>query len=317
MRTFLLVVASLLAPLALAQGYPSKALRFVVPFPAGGATDIVSRLVAQRLADALGQPVVVDNKPGAGGTVGSALVAKAPPDGYTILMGTISTHSIGPALHKLPYDAERDFAPVSLIANSPEVVIVSPSLGVRTVAELIAVAKARPGELNFGSSGIGTIVHLSGELFNAMAGVRMQHVPYKGTALAIPDLSSGQIAVMFDNPVSALPFIHSGKVKAIAITSLARSRILPDLPTVSESGLPGYESVAYFGVLAPAGTAPSVVQRLSGELAAIVKAPGVGAKLVELGADPVGSTPESFAAAIRAEYLKWAKVVRDAEVRAE
>jgi len=302
---------------ALAQPYPAKAIRFVVPFPASGATDILTRVIGQKLSEAVGQPVVIENRPGAGGALGSAFVAKAPPDGYMILMGTTSTHSIGPALQKLPYDPASDFAPVSLIANAIEVLVVSPALDVSSVGELIALARAKPGQLNYSSSGTGTIVHLSGELFKIMAGVELQHVPYKGTALAIPDLFNGQIALMFDNMVSAIPFIRSGKVKAIAVTSTSRSSILPGLPTVSESGVPGYESVAYFGVLAPAGTPAEIVARLNAELVNIVHAADTKAKLADLGAEPEGSTAEAFAATMKAEALKWAKVIKDAGIRAE
>jgi tripartite-type tricarboxylate transporter receptor subunit TctC len=317
MRTILFAVAVAAACPALAQPYPAKAIRFVVPFPASGATDILTRVIGQKLSEAVGQPVVIENRPGAGGALGSAFVAKAPPDGYMILMGTTSTHSIGPALQKLPYDPASDFAPVSLIANAIEVLVVSPALDVSSVGELIALARAKPGQLNYSSSGTGTIVHLSGELFKIMAGVELQHVPYKGTALAIPDLFNGQIALMFDNMVSAIPFIRSGKVKAIAVTSTSRSSILPGLPTVSESGVPGYESVAYFGVLAPAGTPAEIVARLNAELVNIVHAADTKAKLADLGAEPEGSTAEAFAATMKAEALKWAKVIKDAGIRAE
>jgi tripartite-type tricarboxylate transporter receptor subunit TctC len=280
-----------------------------------GATDILSRVIAQKLQEGLGQPVPVDNKPGAGGTIGSTFVAKAAPDGYTILMGTTSTHSIGPALQKLQYDVEKDFAPVSLIANAPGVLVVSPAIGVNSPRELIALAKAKPGQLNFGSSGTGTIVHLSGELFNRMAGVQMQHVPYKGTALVATDMKSGAIAMMIDNIVSAMPLIKSGVQKPLAVTSAKRSEVLPDLPTLSDSGVPGYESVAYFGIFAPAGTPAPVVSRLNAELARIVRAPDVKARLLELGSDPVGSTPQEFARVIRAEREKWAKVIQEAGVK--
>jgi tripartite-type tricarboxylate transporter receptor subunit TctC len=286
-----------------------------VPFPVSGATDILARVIGQKLSEALGQPVPIDNKPGAGGTIGSAFVAKATADGYTILMATTSTHSIGPALQKLPYDPEKDFAPVSLVANAPGVLVVSPALNLASTRELIALAKAKPGQLNFGSSGQGTIVHLSGELFTRMAGVQMQHVPYKGTALVAADIKSGQIAMMIDNIVSAMPLIRSGVQKPLAVTSARRSEVLPDLPTVADSGVPGYESVAYFGVFAPAGTPAPIVARLSAELVKIVRAPDVKAKLIELGADPVGSTPQEFAAIRRSEQEKWAKVIQEAGVK--
>ena len=256
---------------ALAQAtYPSKAIRWVVPFPASGATDILTRVIAQKLSDALGQPVVVDNKPGAGGSLGSELVARAAPDGYTLLMGTTSTHSIGPALQKLPYDAQKNFAAISEVAESPNVLIVSPTLKVNSVRELIALAKAKPGQLNFSSSGIGSIVHLSGEQFKNASGIDIQHIPYKGTALAIPDIINGQVAMMFDNIVSVMPHIKSGRVKALAITSARRSSLLPELPTMIEAGVPGYVSSAYFGVFAPAGTPKAIIEKLNAELRAKV-----------------------------------------------
>jgi len=312
----LLVCALLLAagPVA-AQSYPSKPIRWVVPFPTSGATDILTRTIGQKLSEALGQPVIVDNKPGAGGALGSDLVAKAAPDGYTLLMATTSTHSIGPALQKLPYDAQRDFAAISLVADSTNVLIVSPQLGVNTVRELIALAKSKPGQLNYSSSGTGSIVHLSGERFKSMTGIDIQHIPYKGTALAMPDVINGQIALMFDNIVSVMPHIRSGKVKALAISSEKRSLLLPELPTMIEAGVPGYVSNSYFGVFAPAGTPKDIVARLNAELVKIVHAAETRERLLKLGAEPVGSTPEQLAALVRAENAKWAKVIKDAGVK--
>jgi len=315
MKTLLALALAVFGGLAQAQSYPSRPVRLVVPFPVSGATDILSRVVAQKLQDAIGQPVPVDNKPGAGGTIGSAFVAKSEADGYTIQMATSSTHSIGPALQKLPYNAEKDFAPVCLVANAANVLVVSPALNVASVKELIALAKAKPGQLNFGSSGTGTIVHLSGELFNKMAGTQMQHVPYKGTALVATDIKSGQIAMMIDNIVSAMPLIKSGVERPLAVTSAKRSAVLPELPTVAEAGLPGYESSTYFGIFAPAGTPPAIVARLNAELVKIVRQPDVKAKLIELGADPVGSTPERLAQAVRADHAKWAKVIQEAGIK--
>ena len=309
----LALTAAFAAP-AQAQTYPSKPVHFVVPFPASGATDIMTRVVQRELEKALGQPVIVDNKPGAGGSIGSAFVAKSAPDGYTIQMATSSTHSIGPALQKLPYDPEKDFAPVCLVANAANILVVSPALGVGSTRELIALAKSKPGQLNYASSGTGTIIHLSGELFVRMAGVSMQHIPYKGTALAAADIKSGQIAMMIDNIVSAIPFMKSGLEKGIAVTSAKRSDVLAELPTVAESGLPGYVSVTYFGVFAPAGTPAAIVARLNAELVRIVRSPDIKAKFLELGADPVGSTPEALAAAVKADAEKWSKVIRDAGI---
>jgi len=312
----LLAGALLLAagPVA-AQAYPSKPIRWIVPFPASGATDILTRTIAQKLAEALGQPVIVDNKPGAGGALGSDLVAKAPPDGYTLLMATTSTHSIGPALQKLPYDAQRDFAAISEVADSTNVLIVSPLLGVNSVRELVALAKSRPGQLNYSSSGTGSVVHLSGERFKSMTGTDIQHIPYKGTALAIPDIINGQIALMFDNIVSVMPHIRSGKVKALAISSQKRSALLPELPTMTEAGVPGYISDTYFGVFAPAGTPHDIVARLNAELVKIVHGAETKERLLKLGAEPVGSTPEHLAALVKSENAKWGKVIRDAGIK--
>ena len=317
MRSLLPALLVALAGSVGAQPYPSKPVHLVVPFPAGGATDILARVIGQKLGEGLGQAVLIENKPGAGGTLGSAFVAKAPPDGYTILMATTSTHSIGPALQKLPYDAARDFAPVCQVANAANLLVVSPALGLSSVRELIALAKSKPGQLNYSSSGTGTIIHLSGELFARMAGIQMQHVPYKGTALAAADIRNGQIAMMIDNIVSAIPFMKSGMEKGLAVTSAKRSEVLPDLPTVAESGVPGYESVTYFGVFAPAATPPDVVTRLNTELVKIVRSPETKAKLLELGAEPVGGSPEQFAATVRNDTAKWAKVIRDAGIKAE
>src|SRR5258706_12304126 len=316
MRNLLVAIVVALAGAAHAQPYPAKPVHFVVPFPASGATDILTRLLGQKLADALGQPVVTDNKPGAGGTLGSAQVAKAPPDGYTILMATATPHSIGPSLQKLAYDPEKDFAPVCLVAYAPNVLVVSPAIGVSSVKELIALARAKPGELNYASSGNGTVSHLSGELFARMTGVKLQHVPYKGTALAAADIHSGQIALMFDNLVSAIPFMSSGLEKGLAMTSARRFASLPELPTVAEAGVPGFESGTNFGVFAPAGTPAPIVARLNAELVKIVRAPDTRARFLDLGAEAVGSTPEALAATLRADTDKWARVIREAGVKA-
>ena len=300
---------------AAAQAYPTKPIRWIVPFPTSGATDILTRTIAQKLSEALGQPVIIDNKPGAGGALGSDLAAKAAPDGYTLLMATTSTHSIGPALQKLPYDAQRDFAAISIVADATNVLIVSPKLGINSVRELIALAKSKPGQLNYSSSGAGSIVHLSGERFKSMTGTDIVHIPYKGTALAIPDIINGQISMMFDSIVSVMPHIRSGKVKALAISSQKRSSLLPELPTMAEAGVPGYTSDTYFGVFAPAGTPHDIIVRLNTELVKIVHENDTKERLLKLGAEPVGSTPEQLAAAVKSENAKWAKVIRDAGVK--
>jgi len=311
---FAIVATAIAAPFTFAQGaanYPAKPMRLVVPFPAGGTTDILARAVAQRLSEAWGQQVIVDNRPGAGGNIGSDLVAKAKPDGYTLLMGTVGTHAINPSLYRnMPYDHVKDFAPVILVAGVPNVLVVNPALPVHSVPELIAYAKANPGKLNFASSGNGTSIHLSGELFKAMTGVEMTHVPYKGSAPALTDLIGGQVQLMFDNLPSSLPFIKAGKLRALAVTSGARAAALPDLPTLAESGLPGFEASSWFGVLAPAGTSRDIVAKLNGAIAGWLASPEAKEKLLAQGAIAAGGTPEDFARHIGAETSKWAKVVK-------
>ncbi len=306
------------APPGWAQSYPAKPVRLIIPFPPGGATDILGRVLAQKLGDLLGQQVVVENRPGAGGAIGSELAAKAPPDGHTILLATVSTHSIGPALNpKTPYDVKRDFAPVIQMADATNVLIVSPTLPVNNLRELIAHAKANPGKLNFSSSGNGTIVHMTGEMFKMATGTFIVHIPYKGTALAIPDLISGQIALMFDNISSALPHIKSGKVKTLAISSLKRSALVPDVPTMDEAGMKGFESNTYFGVFAPAGTPAAIVQRLNAEINKALQTQDFRERLAVHGAEPVGGTPEQFARVIERETVKYAAVIKRAGIKPE
>ena len=296
---------------AWAQAYPTKPIRLVVPFPAGGTTDILARGVAHKLSETLGQPVIVDNRPGAAGNIGADIVAKSPPDGYTLLMGTVGTHAINASLYaKMPYDHVKDFTPVILVAGVPNVLVVYPPLPVNSVQDLIKLAKSKPGQLNFASSGSGTSIHLSGELFKTMAGVDMTHVPYKGSAPALTDLMGGQVQLMFDNLPSALPQIKGGKLRAIAVTSLQRAPALPDVPTIAESGLPGFESSSWFGVLGLANTPPAIVARLNAEINKWLQSPEAKESLVAQGANAGGGTPEQFAAHIRAETEKWAKVVK-------
>src|SRR5690349_12578544 len=255
-------ILALGAPVVPAQPatYPTKPIRLIVPFPPAGTTDILARAVAQKLSETWGQQVVVDNHPGAGGNIGSDIVAKASPDGYTLLMGTVGTHAINPSLYaKMPYDHVKDFAPVILVAGVPNVLVVNPALPVKSVQELIVYGKANPGKLNFASSGNGTSIHLSGELFKTMTGIQMTHVPYKGSSPALTDLIAGQVQLMFDNLPSSLQFIKAGKLRALAVTSLERSSALPDVPTLAESGLPGFEVSSWFGVLAPAGTPNDII----------------------------------------------------------
>jgi tripartite-type tricarboxylate transporter receptor subunit TctC len=302
-----------------AQGYPSKPIRFVVPYPPGGPLDIMARAVGQKLTEAWGQPVVVDNRAGAGGNIGADLVAKSPPDGYTLLMGAVATHAINPTLYgKVPYDPIKDFAPVALVAQVPNILVVHPSVPARTVPELIELARARPGYLNFGSGSTGSTGHLAGELFNTMAGVKMVHIPYKGGAPAMADLLAGQVQLMFDNLANALPNVRAGKLRALAVTTLARSPAVPELPTIAQSGLPGFDLTTWFGVMVPAGTPPEVVARLNAEIVRALGAKDMRERLEKMGAElPASNTPEHFAAFIRAEAAKYAKVVRDSGARVE
>ncbi len=314
-RSYRLALAAMLAAFAFgasAQTYPNKPIRIVVPFPAGGTTDVLARAAAQKMSETLGQPAVVDNRPGAGGNIGAELVAKSPPDGYTLLMGTVGTHAINPSLYpKMPYDHVRDFAPVILVAGVPNVLVVNPALPVNSVQELIAYAKANPGKLNFASSGNGTSIHLSGELFKTMAGVQIAHIPYKGSAPALQDLVGGQVQLMFDNLPSSLALIKAGKLKALAVTSKERAAALPDVPTMAESGLPGFEASSWFGLLVPAGTPQPIVLKLNADVAKWLASPDAKEKLLAQGAIAAGGTPEDFARHIAAETAKWQKVVKD------
>jgi tripartite-type tricarboxylate transporter receptor subunit TctC len=312
--------AALICPLAaFAQSWPSKPVRMVIPFPAGGATDIIGRTIAGKLASALGQQVIVENKPGAGGTIGADAVAKAAPDGYTILMATSSTHSIGPALNpKMPYDAFRDFAPVAHVANAPSVLVVGQGFPAASAKDLITLLKNNPGKYNFGSSGIGTYPHLSAEMFKWRAGgLFVVHIPYRGTGLVITDLVSGQIAFLMDSIVSAQPHIRDGKVRALAVSGAKRSASLPNVPTFTEIGVPGMEFSNWFAVFAPAGTAPEIVQRLNRELNAITRSPDVVDRLDKSGAEPAGGTPEQFAKVYRDEYESWKAVIKRANIKPE
>jgi tripartite-type tricarboxylate transporter receptor subunit TctC len=313
-----LAVAVALAPLgATAQGYPAKPIRYIVPFPPAGATDILARWVAEKISPALGRPVVVENRPGAAGGVGTELVAKSPPDGYTILMAT-AAQSISETLYaKQPFSFARDLAAVALIARVPNVMEVHPSVPARTVKEFIALAKARPGQLNFASSGAGTTLHMSGELFKMMTGTDIVHVPYKGSAPALTDLMAGHVSVMWDNLPASWPYIKSGRLRAIAITSASRYPGLPELPTVSESGVSGYEASAWFGVVVPAATPREIIVRLNSEIIRAVNLPDMKERFAQQGAIPAPGTPEDFAAWIRSEIAKWGKVVKVSGARVE
>ena len=297
--------------------YPTRAVRVVVPFPAGGPTDVLARVVAQKLSTHWSQPVLVENKPGAGGSIGADFVAKSSPDGYTLVMATSSTHSIGPVLQKLPYDAQRDFAPVVHAWSAPNALIVSPVLGVNDVRGLVALAKAKPGQLNYASSGNGTIPHLSGELFKLLAGIDVQHVPYKGTGLSIPDIARGQVAFIFDSIITAQQHARSGSVKLLAVSTAKRSALVPEVPTMIEAGVPGYESTTWFGLLAPAAVPREVVSRINADVGTLVKEADVRERFAAAGAEPIGGSPEAFAATIDAERAKWANVVQAARIKVD
>jgi tripartite-type tricarboxylate transporter receptor subunit TctC len=310
-RTIAALALAMLASGAHAQAWPAKPIKWVVPFAPGGTTDILARTIGDKLAIALGQPVIIENKPGAGGGVGADYTAKAPADGYTIMGGTISTHAINASLYKsLPYDPVKDFAPITLIARVPNMLVVNPDVPAKNVAELIALMKASPAKYTFASSGNGTSQHLSGELFKTMAGVEMQHIPYKGSPPALQDVVGGQVTMTFDNITTAWPLAKGGKLRALAVTTAKRSSVAPEVPTLAESGLAGYEVGSWQGVFAPAGTPPEIVKRLNAEIVKIIRMPDVNEKLTALGAEPVGNTPEEFGALVRAEVGKWADVVK-------
>ena len=308
-----LAAATLLfaAASACAQSSPSTQIRFVVPFPPGGPADILSRTIGQSLAESWAQQVVIDNRAGAGGNIGAEIVAKAPPDGYTMLMGFVGTHAINSSLYRtMPFDAVKDFEPVALDAMVTIILVVHPSLPVKSVRELIALAKAHPGELSFGSPGNGTPQHLAGELFNTMTGVKMVHVPYKGAVPALTDLLGGRLSMIFSSMPPALPHVQSGKLRALGVTSTARSPAAPDVPTIAQSGLKGYEVINWYGVLVPARTPKEIVGKLNGEVVRIMNLPAVKERLAAQGAETYTSTPEKFAEMIKTETEKWAKVVK-------
>jgi tripartite-type tricarboxylate transporter receptor subunit TctC len=314
----LAAAAAAVAPSAAAQAFPTKQIRMVVTFPTGGAPDILARTISEKLDPAWGQTMIVDNKPGAGGNIGAEFVARAPADGHTLVMGTVGTHSINGSLYaKIPYDMVRDFAPVTLIASTPNLLVVNNDVPAKNLQELIALAKAKPGQLTYGSPGIGTSVHVSGELFNSLAGVKTTHVPYKGRQMAIPDLLGGSITMMFDNMPSAIPVVREGKLRAIGVTSAKRSPSAPEIPTIAEQGLPGFEATSWFAVFAPAGTPKPVVDRLHAEIVRIFNLPDVQAKMRTLGLDPILGGPEDLARTQQSEIAKWAKVIRDSGAKAE
>ena len=302
--------------LASAQDYPVKPIRLIVPFPPGGGNDTVARAIAQQMGPALGQPVVIDNRPGAGGSVGADAVAKAPADGYTLFLAGVGSHAVNPNLHsKLPYDAIRDFAPITLVASAPSVLVVNAGVPARSIAEFTAYARANPGKLNYASNGNGSAAQLAAAMYESMAGVRMVHVPYKGIAPALQDLLGGEVQLMFGTIVALVPHVQAGKLRALAVTSRKRSALLPDVPTLAESGLPDYQAGSWYGILAPAGTPRPIVERLHAEIVKAVRAPEVSKRLAAEGAEVIGSTPEEFGAHIKAEIARVASVVRASGIK--
>ena len=297
---------------ALAQAYPTKPVTIIVPFAAGGTTDILARIIGQALTAELGQSVVVDNRAGAGGNIGGQAAAKAAPDGHTLFMGTVGTHAINASLYKkMPFDPVKDFAPLTRVANVPNLLVANPAQPYKSVKDLIAYAKANPGKVNFGSSGNGSSIHLSGELFKSLAKVDMQHGPYKGSAPAVTDLLGNQIGIMFDNMPSAIQHVRSGKLVPLAVTTAKRSPELPNVPTIAEAGVPGYEATSWFGMFAPAGTPAPVLAKLNAAIVKVLAQPDVKKKINEQGAEVYSETPEQFAAFIQAESVKWGKVVKE------
>ena len=300
------------------QSYPVKPLRFVVPFPPGGPLDIMARGLGAKLQEAWGQPVVVENKPGAGGGIGADTVAKSPGDGYTLLMGAVSTHAINPWLYaNIPYDPVKDFIPVTLVAQVPNILVVNPTLPVKSVKELIAYAKAKPGTLSFASGSTGSTGHLAGELFKTMTGTDLLHVPYRGTGPAITALLSGEVSIMFMPAIAASPYIQSGRLRALAVTSAQRLPAMPKLPTVAESGLKGYQSSQWYGLMAPIGTPAAILNRLNADVAKIMQNPEMKQRMTDSGGVAVGGTREEFAAFMKEEFAKWAKVIAKSGARVD
>ena len=318
MRVFIPIAVCWLASATALAAYPDKPVRFIMPYPAGGSIDTAGRAVAQKLAENFGQQIVIDNRTGAGGIVGTETGARAAPDGYTLVMGGTGTLALSPHLHRnLPYDPVRDFAPVTLLIASPYVLVVHPSVAANSVKELVALAKARPGQINYASGGNGSAPHFASEMFNAAAGIKLTHIPYKGSTPAVIDLIGGQVQVMFTGIPSVLANIKSNRVRALAVTGKTRTAALPDTPTVIESGVPGYEVSPWFGVLVPARTPPAIVATLNRGIVNVLRTPALRERFALEGVDPVGDTPEHFAAYIKEEIVKWGKVVKTTGMRVE
>jgi tripartite-type tricarboxylate transporter receptor subunit TctC len=320
-RNFLAAAAALIvvstATAGLAQSYPSKPVRVVVPYPPGGSTDIVARVIGEQLSQSMGQRFVVDNRPGAGGNIGMQLAAGAEPDGYTVVVGT-TAHAINMTLFKdLPYDTVKDFEPIALLTEIPLILVVNPAVEAQSVADLIALAKERPGTLNVASSGNGQSTHLAAEMFNAMAGIKLTHVPYKGSAPAITDVVAGHVQLMFDTVMSALPHVQAGKLRALAVSSAERAPVAPDVPTIAEAALPGYEAIAWNGLFAPAGTPRAIIDQLNAEVVRALQSEKVKEQLASLGATTRPTMPNEFSTYVRDEVSKWAKVVKESGATVE
>jgi tripartite-type tricarboxylate transporter receptor subunit TctC len=298
-----------------AQQFPSRPIRFIVPFAPGGGTDVLARLLSLRLGESFGQPVIVDNRPGAGGVIGAEIAARAPADGYTIVLGSPGSMTINPNLQRVPYDTLRDFAPITLATLSPFVLVLHPSVPAASVKELVALAKAKPGQLNYGSAGNGSVSHFSAEQFKALAGINLTHIPFKGAAPAVTDLLAGRLQLMFENLPTVITHVRGGKLRMLAVGTRARSAIVPDFPTVAEAGVPGYESGTAFGVLAPAKTPPAIVGRLNQEMARILRSPDVKEKFAATGVETVGGTPQEYAAYLKEELARYGRIVKAAGIR--
>lgn len=316
-----LVTVALAADMAAAQAtaasFPDKPLKIVVTFTSGGAPDLLARILSEKLSNVWGQPVIVDNKPGAGGNVGADYVAKAPGDGYTIVVGTVGTHSINPALYsKMPYDAVKDFTPITLLATTPNMLVINNDVPAKNLKDFIALGK-KEGKMTFASAGSGTSIHVSGELFKTMTGIDMVHIPYKGRATAIPDVLGGRVTMMFDNMPSSLQLVREGKLRALGVTSSARSPAAPEIPTIAEAGLPGFDAVSWFALFAPANTPKPIIDKWQTEVRRILKLPDVAKRLADAGLDAVGGTPVELAAYQKSEMTKWAKVVKDSGAKAD
>ena len=319
MKHFLLItVAAFVISPAIAETWPTRPIRFIVPFAPGGGGDVVGRIIGQRMSEQLGKPLIIDNRAGGGGTLGCELAAKAAPDGYTLLLGNVGPIAVGPALYpKLAYDPVRDFAPVTMIASFPNLLVANPGLPFKTVPELVAYAKSRPGTLNFASAGAGTSTHLAGELFKSVAGIDVVHVPYKGGAAAMTDIIAGQVAYYFGTMPSSMPLAKAGKLRALAVTSLTRSPAAPEVPTIAESGYPKFETAAWYGLMFPTSTPREIVARTNAATMVVLALPDIRERLVHEGSEPLGSTPAQFGAYIKAEIAKWSGVVKAANLKAD